>query len=291
MIRAKLFFLLISIGFAGLFGAYASPSDVPAEEGLLSPSEEASASVVSPAMAATPYVAATSVAKQDNDTVPEFYRDIESVVFVPKGQWVTGISVSYDTSSQNKYQFLIFEDISGDTYSFKISPMLMYVIIPDLGVGGRFAYARSLTKVENADIVLDSETDYQVDHLYRLSHNYYFTAMARNYFSIGKSKRFGFFNELQLQMGGGQTKLTTGVGTDLTGMYERNFSLSIGLTPGICVFLNNYSALEVNIGVLGFNYTATKAIRDQIYVSRRNSKSANFRINLFSIQFGVSFYL
>lgn len=225
------------------------------------------------------------------DTVPEFYRDIESVVFVPKGQWVTGISVSYATSSQSKYQFLIFEGISGDTYSFKISPMLMHVVIPDLGVGGRFAYARSLTKVENADIVLDSETDYQVDHLYRLSHNYYFTAMTRNYFSIGKSKRFGFFNELQLQMGGGQTKLTTGVGTDLTGMYERNFSLDIGLMPGICLFLNNYSALEVNIGVLGFSYTATKAIRDQIYVSRRNSKSANFRINLFSIQFGVSFYL
>lgn len=223
--------------------------------------------------------------------IMEFQRDIESVVFVPKGQWVTGLSVSYSQSNQNKYQFLVFEGISGDTYSFKVSPMLMYVVAPDLGVGGRFAYARSLTKLENADIVLDSETDYSVDHLYRLSHNYYFTAMARNYFSMGKSKRFGFFNELQLQMGGGQTKLTTGVGSDLTGTYERNLSIDIGLAPGICVFLNNYSALEVNIGVLGFSYTSTKAVKDQIYVSRRNSKSANFRINLFSIQFGVSFYL
>ncbi|MDE7109080.1 MAG: hypothetical protein K2O49_03825, partial [Muribaculaceae bacterium] len=84
---------------------------------------------------------------------------------------------------------------------------------------------------------------------------------------------------------------TTGVGDDLTGTYEKNFSLDFGLAPGLCVFLNNYSAIEVNIGVLGFSYTATKAVRDQIYVSRRNSKSANFRINLFSIQFGVAFYL
>ena len=210
---------------------------------------------------------------------------------MPKGQWVTGLSVSYSQSSQNIYQFLIFDGISGDTYSFKISPMLMYVAAPDLGVGGRFAYARSLTKLESADIILDSETDYSLDHLYRLSHNYYFTAMARNYFSIGKSKRFGFFNEMQIQLGGGQSKLTTGIGTDLTGTYERNLSVDVGLAPGLCIFLNNYSALEVNIGVLGFSYTATKAIKDQIYVSRRNSKSANFRINLFSIQFGVSFYL
>ncbi len=221
----------------------------------------------------------------------EFDHDIESVVFVPKGQWITGVSVSYAMSTQSKYQFLILENLSGDTYSFKISPMLMFAVAPDLGVGGRFSYARNLTKVSDADIVLDSETNYNVDHLYRLAHNYYVTAMMRNYFSIGKSKRFGFFNELQLQLGGGQAKLTTGVGETLTGTYERNFSLDVGLAPGLCLFLNNYSALEVNIGVLGFSYTATKAIKDQIYVSHRNSKFANFRINLFSIQFGVAFYL
>ena len=225
------------------------------------------------------------------DTVVPFGRDIESVVFIPKGQWITGLSVSYSQSNQHKYQFLIFEDITGDTYSFKISPMLMYAVAPDLAVGGRFAYARNLTKLEEADIILDSETDYDVDHLYRLAHNYYATAMMRNYFSLGKSKRFGFFNEVQLQLGGGEAKLTTGLGTDLTGNYETNFSLDVGLAPGLCVFLNNYSALEVNVGVLGFSYTATKTIKDQIYVSKRNSKSANFRINLFSIQFGVAFYL
>lgn len=248
------------------------------------------------------FVSSVSISAQENgeavgDSVSagvpleEFSRDIESVVFVPKGQWVAGVNVSYSQSNQNKYQFLIFEGISGDTYSFKISPMVMFVVAPDLGLGGRFAYSRSLTKLENADIVLDSETDYSVDHLYRLSHNYYGTVMMRNYFSIGRSKRFGFFNELQLQLGGGQTKITTGVGETLSGTYERNFSVDLGLAPGLCLFLNNYSALEVNVGVLGFSYTNTKAIKDRIYESNRKSKSANFRINLFSISFGVSFYL
>lgn len=225
------------------------------------------------------------------DTLEEFKREVESVVFVPKGQWIVGLSVSYTQSSQDKYQFLILENISGDTYSFKISPMVLFTVSNDLALGGRFSYARSLTKVSDADIVLDSETSYSFDHLYRLSHNYYGSILMRNYFSIGKSKRFGFFNEVGLQMGGGQTKLTTGVGDDLTGTYERNFSLNVGLTPGVTVFLSNYSALEVNVGLLGFNYTDTKAIKDQIYVSKRNSKSANFRINLFSITFGAAFYL
>lgn len=221
----------------------------------------------------------------------EFGRDIESVEFVPKGQWIVGLSVSYSQSSQDKYQFLILEGISGDTYTFKVSPMLMFAIKADWALGGRFSYNRSLTKVANADIILDSETDYSFDHLYRLSHNYYGSILMRNYFSIGKSKRFGFFNEVSLQVGGGQTKLTTGVGNDLTGTYERNFGLNVGITPGLCIFLSNYSALELNVGVLGFNYSKTKAIKDQIYVSSRDFKLANFRINLFSITFGATFYI
>lgn len=221
----------------------------------------------------------------------EFEREVESVVFVPKGQWVAGLSISYDQSNQNKYQFLILEGVSGDTYSFKVSPMVCYLVKNDLGVGGKFAYSRSLTKLENADVVLGEGYELNVENLYRLSHNYSAMAIMRNYFSIGRSKRFGFFNEVQLQLGGGQSKLMKGKHESLTGSYERNFSLNVGIAPGLCVFLNDYSALEVNVGVLGFKYTDTKQISDRIYVSHRKSKSANFRINLFSISFGVAFYL
>ena len=103
--------------------------------------------------------------------------------------------------------------------------------------------------------------------------------------------RFGMFNEVQVELGGGQSKLTNGSGDDFTGPFERNFSLNIGLTPGMVMFLNNYSAIEVNIGVLGFGYTDTKSTTDRIYVAHRNSKHANFKINLFSVSFGCVFYL
>lgn len=197
-----------------------------------------------------------------------FERDIETVVFVPKGQWIAGLSVNYSQSSQNKYQFFILEGISGDTYSFRVSPMAMFAFKNDMAAGGRFNYSRSLTKLESADITLDAETGYNVDNLYRLAHEYSVSGLFRNYFSIGRSKRFGFFSEVQLTLGGGQAKLMQGKGESLTGTYERNFNFNVGVVPGICVFLNDYSAIEANVGVLGFNYTDRKGIRDQIYVSR-----------------------
>lgn len=221
----------------------------------------------------------------------EFEHEIESTVFVPKGQWVGGVSVSYSQSTQNNYQFFILEHLKGDTYSFKVSPMVCYVFRDDMGAGGRFSYTRSLTKLESADVIIDSETEVNMENLYRLSHNYYVTGIFRNYFSLSSSKRFGFFNELQLQLGGGQSKLMQGKGTSLSGNYERNFNLDVGIAPGLAIFLNNYSAVEVQVGVLGFSLTDTKTITDRIYVARRKSMAANFYINLFSINFGVSFYL
>lgn len=221
----------------------------------------------------------------------EFKRNLEQISFIPKGQWITGISINYTQSNQDKYQFLIVEDISGDTYSFKVSPMLMYCFKDNLAAGGKFSFTRNKTEINSADVIIDSETDYNVDHLYRISNNYYAVGVLRYYISCGNNKRFGFFNELQMQIGGGQSKLCSGSGDDLTGTYETNVNINVGLAPGFIMFLNNYSAIEVNVGVLGFSYTHTKSTTDRIYAAHRNSQKANFNINLFSITFGMAFYL
>lgn len=220
-----------------------------------------------------------------------FKRGLEQISFLPKGQWIGGVSVSYSQSDFENYQFLIVENLNGDTYTFKVSPMVMFCFKDNLAAGGRLSYSRSRTRLDGASLVLGADTSYDVDNLYSISHNYHGTAMFRNYISLGKSMRFGFFNEVDLSLGGGQSKLVNGTGDELTGTYERNFNLNIGLTPGIIMFLSNYSAIEVSIGVLGFNYTHTHSISDQIYQAERNRKSANFRINLFSVQFGVAFYI
>lgn len=221
----------------------------------------------------------------------EFKRQLEQVSFVPKGAWVTGVSVSYSQSDLDNYSFLVFEHLTGETYTFKVSPTLMYCFKDNLTGGGRFSYSRQQTRLNSADVVLGEGTEFNVDNLYSVSHNYFVTGLFRTYLSLGRSTRFGLFNEVQMQLGGGQAKLCTGSGESLTGTYERNLQFNVGLAPGLSIFLSNYSAIEVNVGVLGFNYNYTKSITDQIYVARRHTQQANFKINLFSITFGVMFYI
>ncbi len=226
----------------------------------------------------------------------QFKRDLEQTSFIPKGQWITGVSVGYSQSNQDNYQFFIFEDLSGDTYSFKVTPMAMYAFKDNFAAGLKFGYTRSKIGLNSGSFILDSETHFDADLLNAISQDYYAIGAVRNYISLGSSRRFGLFNELQLELGGGQSKIsnyTGGQGDNrhLEGTFERNFSLNIGLTPGFVMFLNNYSAIEVSVGVLGFGYTHTKSITNQVHIARRNSKNANFKINLFSVQFGMAFYL
>lgn len=220
-----------------------------------------------------------------------FKRGLEQISFIPKGQWITGVSVNYSQSNQDNYQFLIIEKINADTYSFKVSPTLMYCFKDNLAIGGKFSYTRSKARLSSGSVILDSETTYDADNLYAITSNYAATTVFRNYISFGTGMRFGMFNEVQLELGGGQSKITNGSGEDFTGTFEKNFNLNVGLSPGLVMFLSNYSAIEVNVGVLGFGYTKTDATTDRIHVARHDRRHANFKINLFSISFGVMFYL
>lgn len=225
-----------------------------------------------------------------------FKRDIEQTSFIPKGQWITGVSVGYSQSNQDNYQLFIFENLSGDSYTFKVTPMALYAFKDNVAAGLKFGYTRTKLGLDSGSFKLDAETNFDADNLNAISQDYFAIAALRNYISLGSNRRFGLFNELQLELGGGQSKYsnyTGGQGDNrhIEGTFEKNFSLNVGLTPGFVMFLNNYSAIEVSVGVLGFGYTHTKAITNQLEVSRRNSKHANFKINLFSVQFGMAFYL
>ena len=221
----------------------------------------------------------------------EFKRNIESHTFVPKGQWVVGSSVSYSEHNEQNYQFLVIDGFNSDGYTFKISPMFCYAFRDNVAAGGRFSYGRTLTKLDGVTLNLDESTQFDVNDMYQLKHSYSAMGVLRNYINLGTSKRFGLFAETRLEIGGSQSKVVTKDGTSLTGTYTKTTDFGIGVAPGIVAFINNYTAVEVSIGVLGLDFSKVKQTTDQVYIGERSSSSANFKMNLFSIGLGIAFYL
>lgn len=221
----------------------------------------------------------------------EFKRHIEQSTFVPKGQWIVGSSISYSEHTENNYQFLIIDGFNSDGYTFKVSPLVCYAFKDNLAGGGRLAYSRSLTKIDGLTLNVDDDNQFDINDLYQLKHTYSGMLILRNYISLGKSRRFALFNETQLEWSGSQSKVVNGKDESVTGTFSTTTGMSIGAAPGIVAFVNNYTAVEVSIGVLGLNFSKTKQVTNQVYQGEHSSSSANFKINLFSIGLGIAFYL
>ena len=209
--------------------------------------------------------------------------------FVPKGQWVFGGSISYSTHSNDNYTFLIVEDIQSDGYSFKVSPLVGYAYAKNSLVGVRFGYSRSMTDLDNASL---SITSLDNSNYNSLKHSYNVEALWRKYIPLGKdNKRFALFAEVGLAMGGSQSKLAAGPTASPSGTYATSFDVSLGVNPGISAFLTNNMAIEVNVGVFGFNYSRTRQVSNQVVMGGSSLSQMNFKVNIFSIGLGASFYL
>lgn len=212
-------------------------------------------------------------------------------VFVPKGQWIAGSSVSYSEHTENNYDFLVVEKINADGFSFKVSPMFAYALKDNMALGGRFKYSRTLVRMDETQLNLDDENQFDISNIYQLKHSYSAMAIFRNYIPLGDSKRFALFSETQLEVGGSQSKVSNGKGEALTGTYSTSTDLGFGVTPGMVAFINNYTAVEVSVGVLGVNFSKKHQVTNQVETGEQSSTAANFKINIFSIGLGIAFYL
>ncbi len=218
-------------------------------------------------------------------------RGIVKRTFVPKGQWFFGGTCSYGEMSQNNYKFLVLKNWTGEGYQLAVKPFFGYMVKNDIGVGATLSYERSLFKVDNIDINLNSDLGFSISDYYILEHVYSAAAFVRVFMNIEESKRFGLFNDIKFLFGGGQGKYINGKGDVLEGTYQTISKVGLVYSPGVAVFINDYSAVEVSIGMLGLQRKQIKQETNHVHTGSFKTTSANFKIDLFSIGLGVAFYL
>lgn len=213
-------------------------------------------------------------------------------VFVPKGQWVTGLNASFSTHENDSYNLAVITDIASEGHIIKVSPMLGYALFNNMVVGAKFGYARTLLRLDDGGISIgsgDSGISLSVDSYYSLKHTYEGSLFWRQYIPFGNNRRFALFSEAQLIFGGSQAKYVAHV--PVKGTYETTFSAGLKFTPGIVAFVTNDMAIEVNVGVMGVTYEDVKQVHNQVATGHRTGSMMSFQINLLSIGLGMAFYL
>lgn len=218
-------------------------------------------------------------------------RGIMQAVFIPKGQWMAGGTVSYSEHEEDNLNFLVIKNVEGLGYTFNVSPYVGYFFKDNMAAGFRFGYNRTYLDMANFELNLGEDFNINLKDLYYLEHEYQVSGFLRTYMPIGKSKIFGLFNELRLTYAYGVGKNSTGSNTEYDGTYEQAHNLQIGIAPGMSAFVTNWSAVEVSVGVMGYNFKWQNQKTNQVETGIRRTSSGNFKINLFSINIGMTFYL
>ena len=213
-------------------------------------------------------------AQRGKRAIQRIERDVQSQVFIPKGTWMAGGTVSYSEHDESNLNFLVIKDVEGKGYDFSVSPYVGYFFRDNIAAGFRFAYNRDYLDLGNLDMDLGDLT-LSFKDLYYLEHKYEASGFLRTYMPIGRSKIFGLFNEARLTYGYGRGKNSTGSGD----------------APGLAAFITDWSAVEVSVGVMGFNFKWIDQETNQIEEGTQRVSSGNFKINLFSINIGMTFYL
>lgn len=217
-------------------------------------------------------------------------RNIKPSLFVPKGTWMGGVTFSYTELAGDNYKFLILDDILGEGYTFKVSPYAGYFFRDNIAAGVRLNYNRTYADVGNINLGLGDDLSFEIKDYKLIDHEYTASGFLRTYMGLGNSKVFGFFNELRLTYGYGQGKTLSGTLPDVTGTYQTSHSLQIGAAPGLTAFVMNNLAVEVSINVVGLNFKWVEQINNQVEHGTYRQSSANFKINIFSVNIGLCTY-
>ena len=116
-------------------------------------------------------IVGSAEAQRGKRAIERIDRDVQKAVFVPKGTWMAGGTVSYSEHDEGNLNFLVLKNLEGNGYDFTVSPYLGYFFRDNIAAGFRFAYKRDYLDLGNAEVDLGDLT-LSFDNLYYLEHKY-----------------------------------------------------------------------------------------------------------------------
>lgn len=246
--------------------------------------------------------AAQTVAARDRQSdIEPFDRGIgkSNSCFIPKGTVGAGVSFSYskydlgNLTDDAGYSMLfsLVQNLHGNLSSFTVSPFISYFVADNLAVGGRFNYERTAFGLNSVNLSLSDELGMSLNDFHHFKQSYTGSLTMRYYMPFANSKRFAMFTELRGTGGYAQSETYKRDGEDKFGTYQDIYKFELGAVPGVSAFVTNNVALEISVGLLGFDYQKVAQVTNQVEKSQMEKSGANFKINLFSINFGLAFYI
>lgn len=226
-------------------------------------------------------------------------RGLYNYVFIPKGKWMIGATASYGEFGTDDFKILnLVEDVDLNVNAFSIKPFVSYFVRSNLSVGLRFGYTRAKADLGSMNVDFDEDLSFSLsDAMYR-NESYTAALTVRQYIGLSRRGRFGVFNEAELAFSSGNSDFRRMYDDHPRSTHTTYMQASLNFSPGLCVFVMDQVSFNVSFGVFGFNLRNERQITEittqpdedpiEPVKGNRFTSGANFRFNIFNINFGLA---
>lgn len=218
-----------------------------------------------------------------------FDRGLFNFLFIPRGICQIGLTASYGEFSTEKLEILdLISDIDFNGKIWSIRPYFSYFLRSNLSLGLRLGYTSGKANIGSFNVDIDEDMSFNLHDIYYKSDSYSASITLTQYLGITRRGRFGFFNEVELQMAGGDSDFNRPYNGELRKTHTQTYQVGLNFSPGICVYVLDQVSFNVSFGVFGLHLKHEKQKVNDEPLGERTTSGANFRFNIFNINFGIA---
>lgn len=215
-------------------------------------------------------------------------RGLFNFLIIPKGSWMFGLTASFGEFDTQDTQFLnIIQDLDFKIKAYSISPSISYFYKNNQSIGLKFSYVKMGADLGKLALDFDDDLSFSISDISYHSQSYSAAVNYRNYVGLGKQKRFAIFNEVDLLFGAGSSRFKRYYNGELRDTQGFTTKGALNFSPGLCVFLMDNACFNVSFGVFGVHLTHERQKTNGEPTGSRTYSGANFRFNIFNINFGL----
>ena len=232
------------------------------------------------------------------DTVPmvlrsinlgRYDRGLSNFLYIPKGVWSIGMTASYgEIGTEDLGLFGLLSDVNIGAHMFSIKPYVQYFIRNNMAVGLKFGYYNAKGNIDSFNVDVMDDMNFNLKDIMYRAESYSAAFTFTQYIGLSRRGRFGVFNEVELSFQSGNSEFRRPYNGEPRTTYTTSMETQINFSPGLQVFIMKNVAFHVSFGVFGFYFKNEKQRENEEPAGNRFSSGANFRFNLFNINFGIA---
>lgn len=216
-------------------------------------------------------------------------RGLSNYLYVPKGMWSVGLTVSYgEFGTKDLDIFGLLSDVNIGAHAFSIKPYVSYFIRNNISVGLKFGYYNAKGDVDSFKVDIDDDINFNLHDISYRAESYTAALTFTQYIGLGRKSRFGVFNEIELSFTSGNSDFKRPYNNEPRITRTTNMEAQLNFSPGLQVYMMKGVAFHVSFGVFGFYLKNEKQRENDVNIGNRFTSGANFRFNIFNINFGIA---